>query len=243
MQEGFETAAIPNTIWSVKNLSSLPTNWQQTSTAAATGSKSVKVDQAIEPGTIVELYTPSYNFASMPGVALTLKWAGSERDATSTTYDIFSVQFSTNCGTTWSPRLTKNIKAGTVGISPTVGSGFVPASSDFYQETVNLAGLTSEPNVIIKFKFTAENGSSNNFYVDDINLTSATGIQEQQLFSNIQLFPNPATDKISVEFDLTDNKLVEIELKDVLGRTIHTGIKEKFIGRASCCNASFKRCE
>lgn len=227
LQEGFETAAVPNSTWSVKNLSSLPTNWQQTAAAAATGSKSVKVDQSIEPGTVVELYTPSYNFAAMPGVALTLKWAGSERDATSTTYDIFSVQFSTNCGTTWSPRLTRNIKAGTAGISPAVVGGFVPASSDFYQETVNLAGLTSEPNVIIKFKFTAENGSSNNFYVDDINLTSATGIEEQQFVSGLQVYPNPATDKVSLEFDLSDHKLTDIEVKDVLGRVIKTAIRQE----------------
>jgi hypothetical protein len=64
---------------------------------------------------------------------------------------------------------------------------------------------------------------SNNFYLDDINLTSATGIAEIPLVSNIQIFPNPASDLVTVEFDLVDDKNISVEMKDVLGRLIKTG--------------------
>lgn len=222
LQEGFETSALPNATWSVKNLAALSTNWQQTSTASASGSKSAMVSQTIEGGSTVELYSPAYNFLAMPGVALSLKWAGAERDATSTSSDAFSVQFSTNCGLSWTPRLTRSIKGNSMGVSPLVGGNFVPTPAQFFQENVSLAGLTSEPNVIIKLKFIAETGSSNNFYVDDINLTSLTGVAEIPLVSNISLFPNPATDRLTVEFDLVDNKDMDVEIKDVLGRVIKT---------------------
>ncbi len=225
--EGFEGGPIPNATWSVKNLSSLSINWQQTNSAAATGIKSVRVSEGIDPSTTVELYSPSYDFSAMPGVILTLKWAGSEREASTASFDVFSVQFSTNCGTTWQSRLIRNIVAGNTGVSPSVSSGFVPSVSQFKTETVPLFGLTTETNIMFKLKFIAETGSSNNFYVDDINLTSATGIQEQQLVSNIQVFPNPATEKVSVEFDLIDNNVIEVELRDVLGRTVKQGIKEQ----------------
>ncbi len=225
LQEGFETGAIPNTTWSVRNTASFGSNWQQTAAASASGSKSAKVDQSIEAGTSVELYSPTYNFAAMPGVALTMKWAGAERDtSTHASNDILSVQFSTNCGATWSPRINRNIKTGSLGVSALqTGGNFVPAPSQFYQDNVPLAGLTSEPNVMFKFKFTAEYGMSNNFYLDDINLTSVTGIAELPLISTIQIFPNPASDLVTVEFDLADDKNINVEMKDVLGRLIKTG--------------------
>jgi hypothetical protein len=205
-------------------MASLSTNWQQTSVASASGSKSAKVDQSIDAGTSVELYSPAYNFAAMPGVALNFKWAGAERDITTTaSFDILSVQFSTDCGTTWTPRLTRNIKAGSVGVSATQSGNFVPNSSQFYQDNVPLANLTTATNVMFKFKFTAETGSSNNFYIDDINLSSATGIAEIPLVSNILIFPNPASDLVTVDFDLADNKNVSVEMKDVLGRVVKTG--------------------
>lgn len=224
LQEGFEGVALPNTTWAVRNVAGLSNNWQQTATASASGSKSVKVNQSIEPSTSVELYSPIYNFAAMPGVALTLKWAGSERDASTTTSsDLFSVQFSTDCGTTWTPRFNRNIKSGSVGVSASQAGNFVPTPAQFYQDNVPLVGLTGQPNIMFKLKFTAETGSSNNFYVDDINLTSLTGIAEIPLVSNINVFPNPASDLVTVEFDLVDGKDVQVEMKDVLGRLIKTG--------------------
>jgi PKD repeat protein len=229
LQEGFETGAIPNTTWAVRNLSALATNWQQTSAAAASGTKSIKVDQNIEPGTTVEIYSPNYNFAGMPGVAVSLKWAGSERNTvTTSSFDVFSVQVSTNCGISWIPRVTHNIKAGSTGVSPSVTGNFVPTSAQFFQENISVGGFVNEPNIMFKLKFTAETGSSNNFYVDDINITSLTGINEIPLVSGIQVFPNPATDRITVEFDLSDTKDIELELKDVLGRTIKTNPKGNF---------------
>lgn len=225
LQEGFETAVLPNATWSTRNTTSFSTNWQQTSAAKASGSKSAKVDQSIESGTSVELFSPTYNFAAMPGVALTFKWAGAERDTfTRTSFDILSVQFSTNCGATWTPRINRNVRTGTTGISPLQTSGnFIPGPSQFHEEIVPLAGLTTEPNVMFKFKFTAETGMSNHFYLDDINLTSVTGIAELPLVSNIQVFPNPASDLVTVEFDLVDDKNISVEMKDVLGRLIKTG--------------------
>lgn len=223
--EGFEGSAIPNATWAVRNLSMLSTNWEQTSATSASGSKSIKIDESIEPGSTVELYSPSYNFSGMPNVALTIKWAGSERNATSTSFDVFSIQVSTNCGVSWAPRLTRNIRTGSPGVSTSVAGNFVPTPSQFVQETVTMAGLTAFSNVMFKLRFVAETGSSNNFYVDDINLTSATGIEEQLIASNIQLYPNPATDQVTVEFDLLEDRTIDIEVKDVLGRSVITPVK------------------
>jgi PKD repeat protein len=224
LTESFETATLPNSIWNVTNVSAANTNWMQTSLGAASGSKSAFVSETISPTSVAELISPAYNFSSIPGVALTLKWAGAERNTTTTSsYDVFNVQFSTNCGASWTSYMTRNIKSGSVGVSGIVNGNFNPTPSQFHQEVVTLSSLISSANVIFKLKFTSESGSSNNFYVDDINITSATSLKEQYpTMVNFAVFPNPANEKITISFDLLDDKKVEITLHDILGKKVKT---------------------
>lgn len=226
LSEGFEGTPVPNSTWSIKNANTT-TNWQQTNQGAATGNNSVYVDESLLAGSVVELYSPTYNFSAMPNLALTLKWAGAERNTTTTDYDIFSVQFSTNCGLTWTPRLVKNVKTATAGVSGVVNGNFMPTPAQFKQEVVPLGTLASATNIIFKLKFIAETGGSNNFYVDDINLTSTTLIKEENPVLNFAIYPNPAKDKLTVLFDLLEDKTVEVHIKNVLGQTVQQSTKEQ----------------
>ena len=71
--------------------------------------------------------------------------------------------------------------------------------------------------------------SSNNFYLDDINLTTITSINEQFNHAlNLSVFPNPSNDQVSVVFDLLEDKVVEITLHNVLGKTVKTIHKQAF---------------
>jgi hypothetical protein len=62
--------------------------------------------------------------------------------------------------------------------------------------------------------------------VDDINLTSSTQIREDKPVLNFAIYPNPAKDNLFVTFDLLEEKSVEVQLKDVLGRTVKQSAKE-----------------
>ncbi|MBI3517919.1 MAG: PKD domain-containing protein [Bacteroidetes bacterium] len=220
--ESFEGSPIPNSTWIVKNVSLYNTDWQQTNMAAASGSKSAYVSENISPSSVAELFSPIYNFSAMPSVALTYKWAGAERNTTTTSStDQFGLFYSTNCGLTWIPRLIRNIKSGAVGVNGVVNGNYHPSSSEFYQENVTLAGLTGATSILFKFKFSSETGTSNNFYLDDINLTSVTGLNETyQTLINLSAYPSPASDNVTVSFELLEDKHVEIVLCDVLGRTV-----------------------
>lgn len=220
--ESFEnTAAIPDNRWWIKNSEAANLGWQVTSLTASTGTNSIYVDESIAPSSTVEVYSPTFNFSAMPNLALTLKWAGSERESANTTNDIFSLQFSTNCGLTWTPRLTKTIKATTTGVSPSVNGGFIPTSSQFRQEIIPLAGITGATNILFKLKFISEGELSNNFYVDDINLTTTTGLKDQVQLLNVSTYPSPANETVNLSFDLLDNKSVSIALHDLLGKEFY----------------------
>ena len=229
LSEGFEGSSIPNSIWVTKNVSASSTDWQQTSSAAASGSKSAFVPESVAPSSTVELFSPTYNFSAMPGIALTFKWAGAERDTTThSSYDVLSVMFSTNCGASWTPRLLRNIKTSTSGVSGIVNGSFYPTSNQFKQEVVPLSSLVSSTNVLFKFKFTTDVGSSNNFYIDDINLSSTvTSITEKEGdLKNVIIFPNPAIENVTIAFDLLESKSVEINVCDVLGRVVKSIAKQ-----------------
>ena len=230
LYESFETSTLPNNIWMVSNNSTSNTNWQQTSNAFASGSKSAFVSQTVAPVSTIELYSPTYNFNAMPSVALTFKWAGAERDTTThSSYDILSVLFSTNCGATWIPRMTRNIRSTTAGVSIDVNGNFNPTPSQFVQEVIPIGSYSSATNILFKIRFVSEMGLSNNLYVDDINLSTVTSIKDQYDNAlNLSIFPNPTSDIISVAFDLLEDKAVEINLIDVLGKTVKSISKQTF---------------
>lgn len=229
ISEGFESATIPNNQWFTRNTATNNINWVQTSNAAATGVKSAFVNENVSPVSVVELISPSYNFSIMQNVALTLKWAGAEYNYTTTDCDNFSVMFSSNCGVTWTPHFVRNIRASTAGVSGVVSGNFYPSAAQFKQETIPFFGDNTLTNVIFKLKFTSESGGSNNFYVDDINLTDITGIKEtQQAVMNVAAFPNPTMENTTLQFDLLATKNIEISLHDVLGRFVKNIDKKQF---------------
>lgn len=227
LTEGFETSTLPNSTWMLRNVSASNTNWQQTNTAFASGTNSAFVSETAAPSSTVDLYSPTYDFSAMPYNTITFKWAGAERDQSTTSGDVFSLFFSTNCGATWVPRFSKTIKSNVAGVNGLVNGNFVPSSNQFTQEVITLGSLTSNNNVLMRFRLVTETGSSNNFYLDDINLTTVTSLNEQNSHTlNLSVFPNPSNDIISINFDLIEEKNIEITMSDVLGKTIKT-ISEK----------------
>ncbi|MFT5746747.1 MAG: hypothetical protein ACI9XO_003163, partial [Paraglaciecola sp.] len=49
-----------------------------------------------------------------------------------------------------------------------------------------------------------------------------TGTNEEELFSNLAVFPNPAQDELNIQFALHNQQALNIELLDVVGRVIWT---------------------
>jgi len=218
--ESFETAALPNAEWIVKNPNSGSTTWQQTNTAASLGSNCARiVNSTNSVGHVDELISPSINMTLIGGTpTLTYKVAYAQR--TSTDADKLQVYVSSNCGKTW------QLRQATAGTSLSTGGvvtgSFVPNSTQWLQKSANLSGFVTQPNLYIMFRFTSDGG--NNIYLDDINLTNGavTGL-ENELTSNLNftVFPNPATDNATVQFDLVSKQNVRVALIDVLGRELN----------------------
>ncbi len=214
--EGFEGSAIPNVDWNVYNANSGSNTWTQTTTAAATGTKSVRIVNApTYSGNVDELVSPPIDITAIGGSpSLTYKVAHAQLTSTST--DKLQVYVSSNCGQTW--LLRQSISGAILSTAGVVASSFVPTASQWVTKTVNLASVATETSLLVKFKFTSNAG--NNIYLDDINILGGVGIDELANNIHFNVYPNPAEDNTIISFNLLETNKADIKIYDVVGREI-----------------------
>ncbi len=216
--EGFETSAIPNTDWQVNNILPGGNTWVQTSAASSSGTKSAMItNSTAQSGNVDELISPSINMASIAGTnpALTFKVAYAQ--VISTNADKLTIYVSTTCGKTWT--IKKAIAGATLATAPLNTGNFVPTSSQWVTQSVNLSSYVSSPDLFFKFVFTSNGG--NNIYIDDINISgSPSGVDELTNNLNFNVFPNPAEEITNINFNLINKEKVSLKVFDVVGREI-----------------------
>jgi hypothetical protein len=216
--EGFEGVTVPNVTWKAVNPDNLVT-WKATSGAHYTGSSCVYINNFVNDSAQVdELQSSIIDFTTMGSSKIYFRLASAQKDAASN--DIFRVMTSTNCGVSWTTRQTRS--GSTLKSVPPQATVFTPTlPSHWVIDSLNLSGLASFKNVIIKFQFTC--GKGNNIYIDDINITSAflTGV-ENEVANNIDfnIYPNPMETTSTVGFNLIDKSNVSAYVYDILGKEV-----------------------
>jgi PKD repeat protein len=175
-------------------------------------------------GAVDEWITPSMDFSNVDAPYMNFYVANAQRNSSSN--DELKIWYSLNCGQTWQG--TSYNKSGsqlsTAGI---VTSNFTPNQpAQWRAEYVNLNPVKFKPNVRFKFVNTSDHG--NNTYIDDINFSGTlTSIDETDaLQSGFAMYPNPTDGASTVSFNLSKTSDVIIEIKDILGQTVSTVLKE-----------------
>ncbi len=216
--EGFEGSAIPNADWKVRNANSGSNTWTQTTAAAASGTKSVRiVNASTYDAHVDELISPTIDMTAIVGTpSLTYKVAHAQK--TSTSADKLQVYVSTTCGATWSLRST--LTGAALSTAGVISGSFVPTASQWVTKTIGMSSLASETSLMVMFKFTSDAG--NNIYIDDINIMGNVGIDELASNLNFNVYPNPAEDNTIIAFNLLESNSANITVYDVVGKEIAT---------------------
>ena len=217
--ESFETVTVPGSEWEIVNDNN-NNSWGVTSTAAATGTKSMRlVNQAGNgSGSIDELITPTYNLTNVTGTQFSFKLAFAPKNANDSSE--LHVYFSTNCGTNWSQRY---IKTGTtLATAPATTGSFVPTSTQWRTETISLSSSTFSGKPSVRARFEYVNYVGNNIYIDDINIGgNVVGINEQLAEEfNFKSFPNPSLGDIAVSFTTSKSDALKLQVYDMAGRLV-----------------------
>ncbi len=219
--EDFENVTIPSgSDWIIDNEAG--NSWGLITTTGFSGTKSMRlVNHTNNPnGTVDVFVTPGYDLTNIVNASMTFRVAFAARSTSST--DQLKVFASNNCGQQFNIRFTKSgLNLSTAGI---VSSNFVPTSSQWRQETVNINSVSynNKPNVRFKFEYTQNTG--NNIYIDDINITgtSTVGIKDVEFLATLSVYPNPSEQGSAVSFNLSEPAMMHIEVTDIAGRVIST---------------------
>ncbi len=191
-----------------------------TSTAAYTGSKSVRLlNTAAMSGTVDELLSRSYDMSQAEAITISYRHAFARRNSTND--DILSLYVSNDCGANWALR---KIMRGSTTLTTggNVSGTFVPSGAGQwgYTEVTNISSANHVSN--FRFKFVFESNGGNTLYLDDININGMpVGVEEPVSGTDaLNVLPNPATGTTQVLFTLRRSGAVRMEVLDAMGRTV-----------------------
>jgi hypothetical protein len=142
-------------------------------------------------------------------------WSCHAQQNTSNT-DKLEVVYSTDCGATWTSHW--NLTGTALASAPvTSGSLYIPVASTYVKRTVSLSAVPSGA----MLGFRATNGGGNTIAIDDIDVHTTSNVNEVATANlNMNVFPNPATDKASVSFSLSATTEASVTVIDGVGRTV-----------------------
>jgi hypothetical protein len=223
--QGFESGIFPPAGWVINNPDA-DTTWRRTTTSfSQTGTASAMVNNlgyvngTGEKDELI-LQTP-LNLSSVSTPVLTFDVAYTYYNQTFPTAQLYtdtlSIFISTNCGSTWT-QVYKKGGAQLATMTPVPnGPLFVPGQSHWQFKTVSLGSFQSSTKAIFMFRNTCDWGNA--LYLDNINIVNATGVEEQDLGSMVNVYPNPTGGLIHVDLDMLQGD-VQLYVYNLLGREV-----------------------
>lgn len=224
-----ETTGVPSNITVVNNNGASVAWGQNTATGANSTSKSMYLNNASTSGTAGHIdwfETPFYNFSNTTNISLSYYYAYAKKVAAQV--DSFKVQYSLDCGGTWTNVVgIPSISTMATNSGGTTSTAFVPSAAQWKQTNIVsalLSNLNNKPSV--KFRFYFRNDmtltSSNNIYIDQININGTVTVGITELENNIGLliYPNPTNASATVDFNVNTNDKVKISVIDLLGKVL-----------------------
>ena len=166
-----------------------------------------------------ELRSPKFNFTSAIHPKLFFDRAYARYSGANT--DTLAVLVSTDCGVTFTEIYNKgDIQLATA--PDETAAIFVPNSSQWETDTVDLITYAGQPNVIFAFQNRGFYGQA--IYLDNINIVSPlnTGITDADLQTTYHVFPNPTTGKINIVVNSVNSENYTLDIYNAIGQIIQS---------------------
>ncbi len=215
--EDFESLPLPNIDWDVEN-SSGGAFWEQSADAPYTGIYSAKLPSVNNTRLAVSsMISPSVDIHWSGQLYLSFMLAAAESNPDHV--NTLKVYISTDCKQTWTEIYSKT---GAALITTTnTSTPFIPSLSEWRSEFIYLIPFSGNPSANFKFTYIRDTiPSPNNTFIDNINISYQVGVSQLEHESSFSIFPNPSTGIFHIAFDLNDSHKTEINLRDILGRTL-----------------------
>ena len=222
LTEGFESTTFPPADWTVNNIDYDSIFWQRTTVAGGFGKSTSSMvfdnyDQ--DPGgKRDEINTPKYNFTNIKNPVLKFDVAYVRADDIFT--DSLAILVSKDCGATFTQVYLKGGK-GLATVPTDQGSPkFVPTSSQWRTETVDLNAYAGQANVMVVFQNRGHYAQP--LYIDNINIsgTPTTNVDALSSAYELTLSPNPTSGNVDLNFKTAEAADLNVVINNVLGQTV-----------------------
>jgi hypothetical protein len=226
--ENFSATTYPPTGWSLVNGGSA-TTWTR-STAGYNSVGSSKIDFfSIANGEVDALLLPPMDFTGYQSADVTFMRSHKRYSASYT--DKLMIKGSANCGTTWSTLYTKS-GATLASVTGYVTTAWTPATAaDWAADNASLTSLLGNPSVLLKFEGTS--GYGNNLYIDDINVNLSVGINNIAEYVQFSVYPNPASEKLSLDINLKQGEKATMEIMNSVGGVVLSQVSDLNAGQST----------
>lgn len=227
--EGFENPNAPNNGWTVSNYDS-GIGWERSTAARKTGLASIFInnfnyDAAGAEGSSIkdDLISPPINLSALSSANLTFQVAYASYSApggSNDTWDTLQVAVVPVCGD-GSGFLLYNKFSTELATAPNTTNDFVPSSSQWRQESIDLTPYSSQGLCYLVFRNISH--YENNLYIDDININGiAVGLNDWSATAQqLQVIPNPFSQQANLRYTLDQATDVSLNITDLAGKTIY----------------------
>ncbi len=213
--------------------------WQPFTGSGQFSSKCIKYNSYYKPsypaddqnailGDYDDIISPAYDLSSYTG-ALNLQFATAAASLINPNdplvLDSLLIQYSTNCGASWS-NLTKLNKSNLFN-TVSVAADYNPTSqTDWVARNVVVPAAAKKAKVFFRFRY-APSEYSNNFYIDNIRF-SQWALPIDNITANskeMTIYPNPANNAdVVVNIPNQSNHNYSVQLTDIVGKVIYTTV-------------------
>ncbi|RFC55938.1 Omp28-related outer membrane protein [Brumimicrobium aurantiacum] len=170
----------------------------------------------IEAGGEASLVFHKLDFSTGSDYGVTFNHAYAQYSAEN---DKLEVLVSTDCGATWTT--VHSEEGSNLATASPATSNFWPAVTEWRSNYVDLSSYEGESEVMVAFKGTS--GYGNNLFVDDINISDglvANLNKEVSPLADMKVYPNPTSNVVNVEFELTNTNDVSVSILNTVGQTV-----------------------
>jgi PKD repeat protein len=209
-----ENTALDGSRWFGRSLES-EENWQITDQAYYSTDHSLLMDNWNNPLLSVnELYSPPIDLSAVSSTRVAFKYAYSGVGTPSSSTKL-QLQVSNNCETNWTTRLT--ISGSSLLSEPIQNQPFIPNINEWVQESINLPSTYLVDGFRFRFVFTSE--GNDRLFLDDVNVDVTAGVAEDEQ-GGFSIYPNPATDQLTVACANPTTDQTVLELIDSQGKLL-----------------------
>jgi PKD repeat protein len=222
--DDFEAGPLSTKAWTIENPDNDNTweSWATGGNPPGILSARVKIFGTNTMGRRDRLISPVLNFDGIdhPGLYFKHAYAQYQTDYS----DTLIVLISEDCGASWTRLYTGyDDGTGTFATHPPQTSNFIPSTANdwcgnnFGSPCLSFDLSTYGNKKNIKIAFETVSFISNNIYIDDVNISSTQGINDQVEAEGVILYPNPANDKLFIE---SKARTKEIIISNIMGASV-----------------------